>query len=395
MDLDRFKEVNDTMGHHAGDVLLQQVAARLRSTLRASDTVARLGGDEFALLLSTTTEAPETVAAHVLRALERPFVVEGQSVAVGASLGIARYPEHGQDVDSLVKHADVAMYAAKRARGGFAVYAPEHDHHTLDRLALASELRGALTRPDELMLHYQPKLDLQTGCIAGTEALIRWQHPRRGLLGPDQFIDLAGQTGLMQPLTRWVLQAALAQQRRWQEQGLWLPVAVNLSPACLQRPELVDEIRELLSAAAVDPRGLEVEITEDAYIALPDVVANTLAQLRAMGVWVSIDDFGTGFSSLMYLQKLPVDALKIDRSFVRTMATDPGNAVIVRSIIDLGHNLGLAIVAEGVEDEATRAQLAALGCEYGQGYGLGRPQAAAQLTPRLLSQPAGALRRAA
>ena len=380
MDLDRFKEVNDTMGHHAGDMLLKDVAERFRSALRASDTVARLGGDEFAILARATAESASSLAEKLLSALDEPFTVEGHSVAVGASVGIACYPDHGDDVDSLIRHADVAMYAAKRSRSGYVVYAPEQDHHTLDRLALVAELRQALTRDDEFVLYYQPKVDLLSGQVAGTEALIRWQHPRRGLLGPDQFIELAEHTGMMRPLTQWVVRTALRQVRQWHASGLRLPVAVNLSPSSLQDPNLAHEFAELLAAAGVDAQWLEVEISEEAYMTQPERVVNTLARLRMMGVRVSIDDFGTGYSSLMYLQKLPVDALKIDRTFVRTMATDASHETIVRSIIDLGHNLGLEIIAEGIEDDETRRRLEDLGCEQGQGNGLRRPQPARELT---------------
>jgi diguanylate cyclase (GGDEF)-like protein len=387
MDLDRFKEVNDTLGHHAGDRLLQEIARRLRAALRASDTVARLGGDEFAVVLPGSSDAPDA-AVKLIAALEAPVDLEGHTLALGASIGIALYPQHGQTVESLLRSADVAMYTAKRARSGVAIYAPDQDQHSVDRLGLLAELREALTRDDELVLYYQPKWDLRSGALAGFEALARWQHPRRGLLEPDQFIDLAEQTGLMRPLTLYLLEAALRQVRAWQQVGVHLPVAVNLSPSSLQDIHLASEIERLLAEARVAPEWLEVEITEEAYMTHLEVAAATLARLRAMGVRVAIDDFGTGYASLVYLQKLPVDRIKIDRGFVRALLHDESQATIVRSLIDLGHNLGLEVVAEGVEDEATRAGLAALGCDYGQGYALGGAQPAADLTPVLWgSQP--------
>jgi diguanylate cyclase (GGDEF)-like protein len=382
MDLDRFKEVNDTLGHHAGDRLLQEIARRLRGALRASDTVARLGGDEFAVVLPGSSDATDT-AVKLVQALEAPFELEGHTLALGASVGIALYPQHGETVESLLRSADVAMYTAKRARSGVAVYAPDQDQHSVDRLGLLAELREALTRDDELLLYYQPKWDLRSGGLAGFEALARWQHPRRGLLEPDEFIDLAEQTGLMRPLTRYVLQAALRQARAWQQIGLRMPVAVNLSPSSLQDIQLASEIEQLLAESGVAADLLEVEITEEAYMTQPEVAAATLARLRGMGVRVAIDDFGTGYASLVYLQKLPVDRIKIDRSFVRALRHDESHATIVRSLIDLGHNLGLEVVAEGVEDEATRSGLAALGCDYAQGYALGGAQRAADLTPGL------------
>jgi diguanylate cyclase (GGDEF)-like protein len=379
MDLDRFKEVNDTLGHHAGDRLLQEVARRLRGALRASDTVARLGGDEFAVVLPGSSDASDA-AVKLIQALEAPFELEGHTLALGASVGIAMHPQHGETVESLLRSADVAMYTAKRARSGVSIYAPDQDQHSVDRLGLLAELREALTHDDELTLYYQPKWDLRSGALAGFEALARWHHPRHGLLEPDQFIELAEQTGLMRPLTRYLLQVALRQVRAWQKVGLQVPVAVNLSPSSLQDIQLASEIDQLLAEAGVAPEWLEVEITEEAYMTQPEVAAATLARLRDMGVRVAIDDFGTGYASLVYLQKLPVDRIKIDRGFVRALLRDESQATIVRALIDLGHNLGLEVVAEGVEDEATRTGLAALGCDYAQGYALGVAQPAEDLT---------------
>ncbi len=371
LDLDRFKDVNDTLGHHAGDDLLQQVGGRLQHVLRASDTVGRLGGDEFAIVLPGIDD-PTAMAKKILCALESPFSVEGHSVAIGASIGVATFPDHGEDAPALLRRADVAMYAAKRGRCGYTVYAEEHDQHSLERLALLAELRDALTR-DELVLHYQPKVALGVGEVIGVEALVRWQHPRRGLVGPDQFIPLAEQSGLIRPLTSWVLRAALEQVRAWQKAGPVVPVAVNLSPQSLQEQDLAREVETLLLETGVEARLLEVEITESAYMAHPQAVIATLEQLRALGVRVAIDDFGTGYSSLSYLMQLPVDEVKIDRSFVRGMVENERHATIVRSIIELGHSLGLRVVAEGLEDERTLRWLQSMECDAAQGYYLGRP----------------------
>ncbi|HEY3058366.1 MAG TPA: EAL domain-containing protein [Chloroflexota bacterium] len=372
LDLDRFKEVNDTLGHHAGDQLLQQVGHRLQEAVRTSDTVGRLGGDEFAIVLPDTTDAG-AVADKVLRALEAPFSIEGHSLAVGASIGVASFPEHGDDAQALLRRADVAMYSAKRTRGGgFALYSADQDQHSLERLALLAELREAIAR-DELVLHYQPKVELASGSIVGVEALVRWNYPQRGMVPPDQFIPVAEQSGLIRPLTSWVMRAALRQVIAWQRSGLAVPVAVNLSPHSLQEQHLAQEIADLLRHTNVSPELLEIEITENAYMARPHAVIANLEQLRAMGVRVAIDDFGTGFSSLSYLMNLPVDELKIDRSFVRELAQNEGHAAIVRSIVELGHSLGLRVVAEGLEDRATQARLIELGCDLAQGYLLGRP----------------------
>jgi diguanylate cyclase (GGDEF)-like protein/PAS domain S-box-containing protein len=384
LDLDRFKEVNDTLGHHAGDELLQQVGVRLQEVLRASDTVGRLGGDEFAIVLPGNAEAG-AVADKVLRALESPFSVEGHSVAMGASIGVAVFPDHGDDAPALLRRADVAMYNAKRTRGGFTLYSPEHDQHSLERLALLAELREAVAR-DELVLHYQPKVALNDRTVVGVEALVRWQHPKRGLLGPDLFIPLAEQSGVIRLLTSWILRAALQQVRAWQTVGPAVPVAVNLSPNSLQEQDLTAEIAALLEETGVSPDLLEIEITESAYMARPQAVINTLEQLRQMGVHVAIDDFGTGYSSLSYLTQLPADEVKIDRSFVRGMVDNERHATIVRSIVELGHSLGLRVVAEGLEDERTYRWLKAINCDAAQGYYLGPPAPAEELLA-VLVQP--------
>ena len=376
LDLDRFKEVNDTLGHQVGDSLLRQIGQRLQGAVLPTDLVARLGGDEFAVLLPETDAARAAhVAGSLVRALQTPFVLAGQQIAVDASIGIAMAPEHGQDAVTMLRCADVAMYQAKRLGTGVALYCRAEDEHRPNRLALLGELRTAIEH-DQLRLHYQPKLDLRDGTLVGVEALVRWQHPQRGFLPPGEFIMLAEQTGLIYPLSRWVLEAALKQHQAWQATGLDVPVAVNLSRRALHDPELPSMVAELLDRWDVAPGGLVLEITESGLMADPVRAGENVSQLRAQGVRMSIDDFGTGYSSLASLQDLSVDELKIDQSFVQTMATDPSARVIVRVIIDLADALKLRVVAEGVEDRATWDVLVGLGCEVAQGYFLSRPLAA-------------------
>jgi diguanylate cyclase (GGDEF)-like protein len=379
LDLDRFKDVNDTLGHHHGDLLLGEVAARLTGTLRAVDTVARLGGDEFAVLLpDASADGAAAVAQKVRTALHQPLTLDGVGLDLDASVGIAVYPDHGGDAAELLQHADVAMYAAKQTHAGFVVYDPAVDQHSPRRLALLGGLRRALER-DELVLHYQPKADLHTGQVLGAEALVRWQHPAHGLLGPGEFIPLAERTGLIHPLTRWVLDTALRQAAAWRQAGHHLSIAVNVSTRSLLDREFPDHVAERLAAWQVPAASLVLEVTESAVMADPALALEVLSRLHALGVGLALDDFGTGYSSMAYLKALPVDELKVDRSFVGQMATSSSDAVIVRSTIDLGHNLGLHVVAEGVENQATWEELAALGCDTAQGYHLGRPMPAAEL----------------
>jgi diguanylate cyclase (GGDEF)-like protein/PAS domain S-box-containing protein len=379
LDLDRFKEVNDTLGHQVGDALLKQIGQRLQGAVQADDLVARLGGDEFAVLLPDTDASGALQVADMLgRVLQAPFMLDDQTIAADASIGIAVAPEHGQDADSLLRCADVAMYQAKRSGIGAAVYCAAEDRHRPDRLALLGELRHAIEH-DELRLHYQPKLDLRNGVVVGVEALVRWQHPQRGFLPPGDFIPLAEQTGLMTPLSRRVLEAALKQHQAWLRVGLDIPVAVNLSRRTLHDPQLPEMVAQLLARWEVPPGALILEITESSLMADPARAAENLTQLRALGVRISIDDFGTGYSSLASLKNLPVDELKIDQSFVQAMATDASSRAIVRAIIDLADALKLRVVAEGVEDRATWDVLVGLGCDVAQGYFLSRPIAAMEL----------------
>ena len=384
IDLDRFKEVNDTLGHHNGDILLCEIAARLIETLGSTATIARLGGDEFAILLPSMGDRERAVrsAQVVLESIERPFAVRDLQLHVGASIGIALCPEHGTDADTLIQRADVAMYLAKEGHTGYEVYAPERDQYSPGRLALAGELRRAI-EGQELVLFYQPKASLATGRIIGAEALVRWQHPRRGFIPPDEFVPIAEHTGLIQPMTLYLLEAAIRQCGDWRASGFDVTVAVNLSVRSLLQPTLADDIARMLLTHGVPASALELEITESTIIADPAATEAVLNRLASLGIDIAIDDFGTGYSSLAYLKRLPVDELKIDKSFVLGMASDENDAVIVRSIVELGRNLGLRVVAEGVETRQLWDQLRALGCDVAQGFYLGRPMTAEQLTKHL------------
>ncbi len=374
LDLDRFKEVNDTLGHHHGDLLLVQVGQRLRAALRGVDTVARLGGDEFAVLLPTVATAAGAVevAKKLQASLSEPFAVEGLTLDIETSIGIAVYPDHAGDPDELLQRADIAMYAAKATHAGFVLFDAALDQHSPRRLALLGELRRAIEQ-QQLVLHYQPKVDAHTGRVLGVEALVRWQHPEHGLVQPDDFIPLAERTGLIAPLTHDVLDQALRQCQAWQQAGHELPVAVNVSARRLLDLAFPDEVAGLLARWQVPARLLVVEITESTIMADPQRALEVLGRLHELGVELAIDDFGTGYSSMAYLKTLPVHELKVDRSFVMQMTSSTRDAVIVRSTVDLGRNLGLRVVAEGVEDPATWDELDALGCDAIQGYHISRP----------------------
>ncbi len=381
MDLDRFKEVNDSFGHHGGDVLLRQVAVRLRAQLRESETIARLGGDEFAIILPGVRDeaAAGLTAGRLLQTLLQPFFVDGEKLEISASIGIVFFPKHGQDAETLLRRADAAMYVAKRRHGGASFYTLEHDTHDPSRLSLTFELRHAIDQR-QLVLHYQPALQCRTGAVMGVEALVRWPHPRHGLLGPNRFIPLAEQTGLIRPLGLWVLETAVQQQQAWQKEGMNLRVAVNLSMRNLHDPELLERVGRIFETYGLAAGQLTVEITESLLLADAEETLKVLSPLKAMGVRVAIDDFGTGFSSLANLKRLPVDEVKIDRSFVAEMASKKADSVIVQSTIDLAHKLGLVAVAEGVEDRAAWEMLAVQGCDFAQGFYLSRPMPAEELT---------------
>jgi diguanylate cyclase (GGDEF)-like protein len=376
MDLDRFKDVNDTLGHHNGDLLLQRIASRLDSVLRNTATVARLGGDEFAILLTDASDRQQVVPVvrRILKVLEEPVVVGGLALQVEASIGIAMFPEHGRTVDAVMRAADVAMYVTKEQRSGYEFYDEQrHEHrHDAGRLALIGELRRAMDET-ELVLFYQPKVALRDGKVKGVEALARWHHPERGLLSPDEFIPLAERSNLLRPMTLYLIDTALRQANSWRSKGFDISVAVNLSMQNMLDLRLPNDLARLLTSWRLPAGSLELEITESTIMADHRRATTILSRLSKMGVRLSIDDFGTGYSSLAYLQELPVDAIKIDKSFVMEMHQDAGNATIVQSTVDLGHNLGLEVVAEGVETVESYNTLARLGCDYAQGYFLSKP----------------------
>jgi diguanylate cyclase (GGDEF)-like protein/PAS domain S-box-containing protein len=388
MDLNGFKEINDTFGHHCGDQLLRQVGPRLRPRMRSTDTLARLGGDEFAILLPDVgdAEGATRVAESLLGALVEPFRVEHQQLTVGASIGIVLSPEHGDDAGTLMRRADVAMYVAKNGARGCEVYSAESDAHSPARLALLGQLRRDECR-EQLVLHFQPEIELATGRTLRMEALVRWQHPEHGLLLPKDFIPLAEAGNAMEIVTDWVLGAAIRECRRWQRKGYPVGVSVNLSPLSLHDAALPGEIALHLAAADLDPSSLVLEITEGSLLADPDHATHVLAKVLDLGVGLAIDDFGTGYSSLAHLKRLPVSEIKIDRSFVRDLTRVEHDEAIVRSIIDLGHSLGCRIVAEGIEERETLDRLLEMRCDLGQGYLLGRPLDPARLDAWLRTSP--------
>ncbi len=375
LDLDRFKEVNDTLGHRTGDLLLVEVSRRLSSRLRQSDTLARLGGDEFAVLLPMVdgVRGVKKVVEGLRAALSAPFVLDGVTLTVEASIGVSLIPEHGVDPDVLIERADVSMYTAKAAKSGHAIYDPVTDNQERDQLTLVGDLRRAIGH-GELRLYYQPKAELKTRRIRSVEALVRWQHPERGLLGPDAFIPLAESSGLIRQLTYWVLDEAMRQCRAWAERGRVLKVAVNLSQASLLDPTIPSAIALALERHQIPAKALEIEITESALVADLGAANETLKKLHAMGVSLSIDDYGTGYSSLAHLRGLPVTCIKIDRSFVSGMLVESKNATIVRSTIALARDLGIGVVAEGVERQEEWDALEELGCWVAQGYLVSRPR---------------------
>ena len=381
MDLDHFKEINDTLGHPAGDAILRLVAERLKAVLRDTDTLARLGGDEFAILLPEIKDGRKTaekVAKNILASFKKPFLHAGQELYLGAGIGVTVFPEHGEEIDTLMSRADVAMYGAKHRDVAHVFYDAATDPHTPARLQLSGELRRALDQ-QEFELYYQPQIDLVQRRVVGVEALIRWRHPQRGILLPDQFIPMAERMGLINPITDWVMAEALKQCRIWRAAGCHLRVAVNMAGRSFQQPDLVEKILALLESVGTLPECLEIEITENVLMADIEHGAKILQRLNEAGITITIDDYGTGHSSLAYLKKLPLHTLKIDKSFVLDMARDENDAVIVRSTVDLAHNLGYRVVAEGVEDEETLDLLGVLGCDSIQGYFLREPESIADI----------------
>ena len=380
LDLDRFKAINETLGHPVGDQALRVVAGRIRAALRDSDVVARLGGDEFAVLLATgDADRSPAVAAKIARVLEAPIVVDGQSMDLAASIGIARFPAHGEDASALMRAADVAMYAAKRDKTGVGVYDPSHDERRQEHLTLLGELRRAV-ESDQLVLYYQPKVSLAGGGTHAVEALVRWRHPQRGIVSPADFIPFAEQTGYIGAITRHVVERAIAQCGAWRRSGVDVRVSVNVSARDLRDGSVFGEaVAAALREHAVPPALLCLEITESALMDDPRSAQSALAILRELGIAASIDDYGTGYSSLAYIKQLAVSELKIDRTFVGGMEADQRNAAIVRSTIELGHNLGLTVVAEGVETGHELDELRRFGCDAAQGFHFARPMPAAEL----------------
>jgi len=379
VDLNGFKEVNDTLGHHHGDLVLQEVGPRLRAAFRSEDLVARLGGDEFAVFMpGADSDAAQTAVQRLQDALHTPIEVDGISLELDASIGLAWYPDHGGDVDTLLQRADVAMYRAKASHHPLVTYRSEDDYHSPERLVLATDLRRALGE-DQLVLHYQPQVELGLGRPVAAEGLVRWQHPQRGLLSPFEFIDVAERTGLIKDLTYRVLDLGLRDLRGWSADGRKLSLSLNVSVRSLLDRRFPEEVEKLLALHGVDGKSLTLELTESSLMVDPEVAKKTMRHLAELGVSVAIDDFGTGYSSLAYLTDLPIGELKIDKSFVRAMGSDARNAIVVRSTIELAHNLGLRTVAEGIEDAFTFERLRALGCELAQGFHMSRPLPAASL----------------
>ena len=373
IDLDRFKEINDTLGHHVGDVVLQVAAERLQNALRPKDMVARLGGDEFGILLSNTPVNKATIIAEkILNVFNGPFVIEDHNLEVGLSIGIAEFPKHGYDVNVLLQRADIAMYNAKQNRSGYSIYDSSEDIHTISRLALMGELRQSMSN-ESLSVFYQPKIELLTGEICGAEALLRWDHHERGFISPEDFIPLAEQTGLIQPLTYWVMEQVAKQCAIWRDKGYIISISINVSVHCIHDILLPERFNEIIKKYDLDASQFIFELTENVFMKDPGVCKKVLRKLDKLGVEISIDDFGTGYSSLSYLKQLPIKEIKIDRSFVMDMLDDENDAVIVQTTTDLAHNLGMRVVAEGVENVEIERRLQAMGCDSAQGFFYARP----------------------
>jgi diguanylate cyclase (GGDEF)-like protein/PAS domain S-box-containing protein len=383
IDLDRFKVVNETLGHYVGDALLKQAAERIRKVIHEGDTVARVGGDEFTVVFPNVTslQALSKVAQEMLGELAQPFPGEGQDVYLSASIGISLYPDDAASVDELIKHADAAMHSAKNlGRNNYQFFTSDLNQEVQERMQIESGLRNAIGR-NELSLLYQPKIDLATRQVIGAEALLRWTHPKLGVISPARFVPVAEDAGLVGQIGEWVLREACRQIRVWQDAGHRLQVAVNVSARQFQQYDLAELVREVMLDTGVRSEHLELELTESAVMHNAEASIVTLERLAAQGVQIAVDDFGTGYSSLSYLKRLPLDVLKIDQSFVRDISSDPNDAAIVRAIITLARSLGIKVIAEGVENEAQLAFLNAYGCQYAQGYLFGQP-----LSPRQLEE---------
>ncbi len=387
MDLDRFKEVNDSLGHEMGDELLKQMRPRLEGVLSGQHVACRLGGDEFAVVMDLTMHttadamigAAGDVAESIRRAMQKPFVLGQTDIFIDVSLGVAVSPTHTVSADGLLRLADVAMYEAKRNRYGVSVYRPGLENVNNHRLAIASDLRTALRQGQEIQTYFQPKMDLRSGTIVGVEALVRWYHPTRGVIPPDEFVHIAEDTGQSALLTATVLERALAQASEWKADGIELPIAVNLYGSDLRSDAIVDRISDVLERHVLPAHLLQIEITEASLVSDPAGARRILNQLHGLGVRVALDDYGTGYSSLAYLREFPIDELKLDKTFAMGMLRDQTSWIIVRSTIELAHALEMTIVAEGVEDEVVCEELVTLGCDIGQGYYWSRPLAATEL----------------
>ncbi|HIJ79647.1 MAG: EAL domain-containing protein [Desulfobulbaceae bacterium] len=373
MDLDRFKEINDALGHFYGDYVLQKVAIRLRRALRQSDTLSRFGGDEFAVVLpGSNVQDAKKIAQKIAKFIEQPIMIEGHRLTVGVSIGITMFPDHGNDSESLIQHADLAMYEAKRSGIVYAEFNPEQDRMTWNRLIFMGELRDAMNK-DQLTLYYQPKISANDHELVGVEVLVRWFHPDKGLLPAEDFILLAEKAGLLSTMTLWILERAIQQIAEWQGKGHVITIAVNLSINNLQDLEFPGQVEELLAKYKVNPVQLTMEITETSMMADPERVKKVVSRLTNLGIAMAIDDYGTGYSSLVYLRKFPAIEIKIDKSYISNMLEDEDNAVIVRSTIEMAHNIGRKVVAEGVEDRDTMLALEEMSCDYLQGYYISRP----------------------
>lgn len=372
MDLDRFKEINDTIGHHAGDLVLVEVSRRLVGLLREEDTIGRLGGDEFAVILpDTSIHHSKLIAKKILSALDEPILVKGNKLSASASAGIAIYPDHGTDQPTLLRHADVAMYHAKNKKSGFSMYSATQDQHSLDRLSLMTDLRTAIEK-NELRLHYQPILDSDQN-INCYEVLLRWNHSKLGYIEPEYFVPLAEQTGVMKVLTKWVINNALEQSARWEKEGLSVRLSINLSKRDLEDPDLPEQLAWMMNKWKIGESTIAFEITESTIMSNPGYISNVLENLASMGICLLIDDFGKGYTSLSQLSALPINGIKIDKSFVTDMMNNTNNAVIVRSVIELAHNLGMKVIAEGVETKSVADELRKIGCDRLQGFYTGKP----------------------
>lgn len=388
VDINALKEVNDSLGHETGDILLRQVAERLREAVRASDQIGRFGGNKFAIILNhTQTDAIESICNKLLANFESIFEINEHSIYVRVIIGVAVYPDHAANAQTLIQHAETALHKAKGIALDFAIYDAASDISSTERLSLTHDLRNAIHN-DELELYYQPQLDVRSGVISSVEALARWAHPRHGFIPPDTFIDIAERTGLITPLTDWVLRTAVEQCARWNNMGKSINISINLSTRNLHDETLGEQISNLISYWGVTPDQLCLEITETAMMQDPEHAKKLLQNLDSLGFRISIDDFGTGYSSLGYLKQLPLDELKIDKSFVLNMSHDENDASIVRATVGLAHDLGLEVVAEGVEDQGAQNELFRLGCEYIQGYHIGRPMPEHDLTLVLLANQA-------